>query len=106
MRRYDNLTEMYISKGFDAECITIEIGARGFIGHRLLPLIRRLRMLPRNIKQLTNEIQKKVEECSYWIWLKQNDKTWVDALPPHPQNHNQAASIIMSSRRRVASVCC
>ena len=78
MRRYDDLTETYILEGFDAECITIEIGARGFIGHRLLTLLRRLRMPPRNIKQLTNENQKKVEECSYWIWLKRNDATWVD----------------------------
>ena len=78
MKRYDDLVDQYLAEGVDAECITIEIGARGFIGHRFRKLLKRIKMNAKDIRTLNNEIQKKSEECSFWIWLKRNDKTWLD----------------------------
>ena len=78
MKRYDDLVDHYLEEGVDAECITIEIGARGFIGNRLRKLLKRVRMNAKDTRTLNNMIQKKSEERSFWIWLKRNDKTWVD----------------------------
>ena len=78
MKRYDDLVDQYLEEGIDAECITIEIGARGFIGHRLRKLLKRVRMNAKDTRTLNDKIQKKSEECSFWIWLKRNDKTWLD----------------------------
>ena len=76
--RYEELLASYMEAGFDAECLTIEVGARGYIGHRLLKFLRRLGITPTKIKELCNKIQKTVENCSYWIWLKREDQLWLE----------------------------
>ena len=78
MKRYKDLVDQYLEEGIDAECIIIEIGARGFIGNKLRKLLKRVRMNAKDIRTLNNKLQKKSEESSFRIWLKRNNKTWLD----------------------------
>ena len=74
--RYEDLVNRCEDSGWLAKCLPIEIGARGFVGHRVYSLLKDLGFSPKELKDLTSKLQETVEKASYYIWLKRDDENW------------------------------
>ena len=74
--RYEDIVNQCEDAGWTAKCLPIEIGARGFIGHRVYALFKDLGFSPKETKGLTATIQETVERGSFYIWLKRDDDSW------------------------------
>ena len=75
--RYGPLVESCEDLGWEAHCLPIEVGARGFVGHRAHALLRQLGFTSKKRKDLIRRMQETVEKASYFIWLKR-DRSWKD----------------------------
>ena len=76
MKRYAELKEECEAIGSKTECLPIEVGARGYVGHRVYALLSKLSFNSREKKKVIQDIQQAAEKASFWIWLKRNDTTW------------------------------
>ena len=74
--RYEELVNQCEDSGWSAKCLPIEIGARGFIGHRVYALLKDLGFSPKELKDLIANLQETVEKASFYIWLKRDDENW------------------------------
>ena len=73
--RYGPLVEICEDLGWEAHCLPIEVGARGFVVHRVHSLLRQLGFTSKERKDLIKRMQETVE---YFIWLKQDDERWME----------------------------
>ena len=60
--RYDPLVESCEDLGWEAHCLPIEVGARGFVGHRAHSLLRQLGFTSKEGKDLIRRMQETVEK--------------------------------------------
>ena len=78
MKRYEALRNQCEDEGWHAECLPIEVGARGHVGKRIPILLSKLGFSSREKGKVIKDIQQAAERASFWIWLKRNDSTWND----------------------------
>ena len=76
--RYGPLVEICEDLGWEAHRLPIEVGARGFVVHRVHSLLRQLGFTSKERKDLIKRMQETVEKASYFIWLKQDDERWME----------------------------
>ena len=77
--RYAELIERCIDAGYKAECHHIGIGCRGYVTKAFTSLLRRrFAFTSKEISCMVNQLQHTAERCSYWIWLKRDDNTWLE----------------------------
>ena len=74
--RYAQLLDQCEEAGWSAEHFSIEVGCRGFVGHRMRQWLALIGLPNCKINKLIREIQETVEKASHWIWLKRNDE-WI-----------------------------
>ena len=70
LAKYEDLVDQCEESGWDATGLLIEIGARGFVGHRVHSLLKDLGLTAKEKKELVKKMQETVEKASYYIWLK------------------------------------
>ena len=76
--RYGPLVESCQDIRWEAHCLPIEVGARGFVGHRAHSLLRQLGFTSKEQKDLIRRMQETVEKASYFVWLKRDDDRWIE----------------------------
>ena len=69
--RYHDLVENINSNGWNAELVTLEIGARGLIGNSTLRSFLKLGLPPQKATTLCGTLSAVVARCSYAICLSQ-----------------------------------
>ena len=74
--RYAQLVDTCEEARWSAEHFSIEVGCRGFVGHRMRQWLALIGLPNCKINKLIREIQETVEKASHWIWLKRNDE-WI-----------------------------
>ena len=57
--------------GWDAACLPVEVGVRGYIGTRVNTLVNSLGLTAKERKDLTRKLS---EKATYYIWLKREDE--------------------------------
>jgi hypothetical protein len=77
--RYHELVENINANNWNAELLTIEIGARGLIGHDTFRAFVRLGLTPQSATTLCKTLSVVVARCSYAICLAQDSKV----VPQH-----------------------
>ena len=76
--RYRTLLEELEEAGWDATHYPIEVGCRGFIGHRTRKWLVSIGQQQRQVSAVMKELQATVEKASHWIWLKRDDESWLE----------------------------
>ena len=74
--RYHELVENINENNWNAELLTIEVGARGLIGNRTCRAFVSLGLPPQTATTLCKTLSVVVARCSYAICLAQNNKEW------------------------------
>ena len=74
--RYEKLLDECEENGWSAKHFPIEVGCRGFIGHRLKNLFHFVGLKRKDERKVLRQIEETVEKASHWIWLKRADDTW------------------------------
>ena len=77
--RYEKLVDECEEAGWNAECHTVEVGCRGFIGWRMKKLLNFLGLGKKCELAIIRKMQETVEKASHWIWLKREDATWKES---------------------------
>ena len=76
--RYEGLLAECEEAGWRATHLSVEVGCRGFIGHRLRQWFSTIGLNARQKNSAMREVQETVEKASHWIWLKRNDDRWLE----------------------------
>jgi hypothetical protein len=74
--RYFDLKCASKDRGWSAEVLTIEVGARGFVARSLSRLLKRLGRGPKKISKDYKNISSIVARCTYAIYLARETKYW------------------------------
>ena len=76
--RYTGLLNQCEEAGWNAKHFSIEVGCRGFVGHRMRQWLSLIGLPKSKRNSMIKEIQETVEKASHWIWLKRNDEWMID----------------------------
>ena len=74
--RYHELIETINTKDWNAELLTIEVGARGLIASSTFRAFTKLGFPPQSATTLCRTLSVVVARCSYAICLAQDSKAW------------------------------
>lgn len=76
--RYAPLLEELDEAGWKAKHYPVEIGCRGYVGHRTKNWLFSMGMPNKQVTSIINDLQATAEQASHWIWLKRDDQTWLE----------------------------
>ena len=86
--RYDPLTNAARERGWTAESVTIEAGARGFVARTVPRFLKRLGRCKKKINSDCKSISSITARCTYTIYLARDSIDWVcpdgDSQPRSP----------------------
>ena len=71
--RYAALIKLCKEQGWQATCLPIEVGARGFVGNRTMSLIQQLGFSKMETRKLIDQIQETAEYASRFVWNHRSD---------------------------------
>ena len=71
--QYEALTNLFKEQGWEANCLPIEVGARGFVGNRTMSLIQQLGFSKMETRKLIDQIQETAEYASRFVWNHRSD---------------------------------
>lgn len=75
--RYDKLSrEINSVSSWNTKIITIEVGARGFVGKSMNSCLRKLGFTAHSSSFICKKISLVVARCSHHIWANRNNKKW------------------------------
>ena len=74
--KYAGLVDDAKSNGWEASCLTIEVGARGFVSLNTHSLFRFFGLTPKDSKTARKEISKVAIKCSHFIWISRCNPLW------------------------------
>ena len=72
LRRYDQLKEDVMQNGWKCEVLPFEVGARGFCAASVTKFLAKAGVVQK--KRVAEEMSRKAEEGSAWIWKVWNDR--------------------------------
>ena len=75
-RSYCDITDAARVRGWTAETVTIEAGARGFVARTLPHFLKRLGRCPKNINSDCKTISSIAARCTYTIYLARESIVW------------------------------
>ena len=77
--RYEELIAECQDKGWKVEFYHLAVGTRGYVERKLVNIFRQRFCFPNSeVRKLINDLQNTVEKASYWIWLKRDDRNWME----------------------------
>jgi len=74
--KYEGIVQDAKSNGWDASCLTIEVGARGFVSLNTPSLFRLFGLSPKDSNTARKEVSKVAIKCSHFIWISRNNDKW------------------------------
>ena len=76
LMRYQKLVEQAQSNGFSAICLTVEVGARGYVAKHSMRVFTMLGIDFKTKDTIRRELSKTSLKCSHFIWIHREDKKW------------------------------
>jgi hypothetical protein len=99
--KYAGLVDDAKSNGWDASCLTIEVGARGFVSLNTQSLFRFFGLTPKDSKIARKEISKVAIRCSHFIWISRCNPKW-----SHPARVLSVLAVAQLVLIRLYLLCC
>ena len=80
-QRYEELKDQCEEKGWQVHLSHLGVGARGYVDWKLLRLFKdEMGFTPLEVKRLREQVQEAAEKASLFIWLKRDDRTWLENI--------------------------
>lgn len=87
--RYADLQDLIQHSGWSSRLFTVEVGARGFVGHSARHCLRSLGMSNRDCSRLTKDLSEVAARCSYALWIARHNASWIPGKLLEPVGHEE-----------------
>ena len=80
--------------------LTLEVGARGFVARSTYTFLRKIGFSARSAQTTCRHVSEVAARCSYAIYLRHNEKTWISSRTPVVPNACKEATFDIDARLR------